>query len=93
MCPEIWASPAIPIARPQANSAQKGRKETITLSHRDVMRLARVIIKPKSGQDRVEFLAADNLTLSFLRRQQSISVDKTSINRALTNRCRWLTIQ
>jgi hypothetical protein len=71
----------------------KRRKETITLSHWDVMRLARVIIKLKSRQNRVEFLAADNLTLSFPRRQQSISVAATSINRALTMAVEWLTIQ
>ena len=91
-CCETRATPSIPMPVPQ-QMPRKRRKETISLPHRDVMRLARVIIKLKSRQNRVEFLAADNVTLSFLRHEQSISVDMTSINRALTNRCRWLTIQ
>jgi hypothetical protein len=56
------------------------------------MRLARVIIKLKSGRDFVEFLAADSLRVSFPRRRKAICAETTGINEALTNRCRWLTI-
>jgi hypothetical protein len=56
------------------------------------MRLARVIIKLKSGRELVEFLAADNLRVSFVRRRKAICADETGINGALTNRARWLTI-
>jgi hypothetical protein len=56
------------------------------------MRLARVIIKLKSGQDFVEFLTADKLRVAFLGQRSANCADATGINGALTNRCRWLTI-
>jgi hypothetical protein len=56
------------------------------------MRLARVIIKLKSGQDFVEFLTADKLRVAFLGQRNANCADATGINGALTNRCRWLTI-
>jgi hypothetical protein len=77
-----------------ANAAlSKAVSETVPPSHSNVMRLARVIIKPESGRDFVEFLAADNLRVSFSRRRKAICADTTGINGALTNRCRWLTIR
>jgi hypothetical protein len=57
------------------------------------MRLARVIIKLKSGQDFVEFLAADKLHVSTVGQSDATCADATGINGALTNRCRWLTIR
>jgi hypothetical protein len=56
------------------------------------MRLARVIIKLKSGQELVEFLAADNLPVSFVGQQKPICAEATGINGALTNPALWLTI-
>jgi hypothetical protein len=56
------------------------------------MRLAHVIIKLKSGQELVEFLAADNLPVSFVGQQKPICVEATGINGALTNPALWLTI-
>jgi hypothetical protein len=56
------------------------------------MRLARVIIEPESGQDFVEFLAADNLRVAFPRQRTTICAEATDINGALTNRALWLTI-
>src|SRR5215813_13162478 len=56
-------------------------------SHANVMRLARVIIKLKSGQELVEFLAADKLRVAFLGRRNTICADAAGINGALTNQC------
>jgi hypothetical protein len=50
------------------------------------MRLARVIIEPESGRDFVEFLAADNLRVSFVGQRNAICAEATGINGALTNR-------
>jgi hypothetical protein len=44
------------------------------------MRLARVIIEPESGRDFVEFLAADNLRVSFPRQRKAIFAEATGIN-------------
>jgi hypothetical protein len=55
-------------------------------SQANVMRLARVIIEPESGRDFVEFLAADNLRVSFVGQRKTICAETTGINGALTNR-------
>jgi hypothetical protein len=76
-----------------ANAAfSKAENETVPPSHSNVMRLARVIIKLKSGRELVEFLAADNLRVSFPRQRKTIFAETTGINGALTNRAGWLTI-
>ena len=88
-------------ARPQrshcpspANAAPlKAASETVPPSQANVMRLARVIIEPESGRDFVEFLAADNLRVSFVGQRKSICAEATGINGALTNRALWLTIR
>jgi hypothetical protein len=43
-----------------------------------------VINKLKAGQNRVEFLSAGNLYLSFLRQQQAVRKDIEGINGPLT---------
>jgi hypothetical protein len=85
--------PIVRIAHPrQMPPFRRRRAKRLLPSHSNVMRLARVIIKLKSGRELVEFLAADNLRVSFPRPRQSICAETTGINGALTNRARWLTI-
>jgi hypothetical protein len=70
-----------------ANAAfSKAERETVPPSQANVMRLARVIIEPESGRDFVEFLAADNLRVSFVGQRKTICAETTGINGALTNR-------
>jgi hypothetical protein len=64
----------------------KAESETVAPSQANVMRLARVIIEPESGRDFVEFLAADNLRVSFVGQRNAICREATGINGALTNR-------
>ena len=64
----------------------EGGEPTGSPSQANVMRLARVIIEPESGRDFVEFLAADNLRVSFVGQRKTICADRAGINGALTNR-------
>jgi hypothetical protein len=53
----------------------------------------RVIIKLKSRQNRVEFLAPGNLSLSLLRQSRAALQEAPDINPALTIAIEGLTIQ
>jgi hypothetical protein len=64
----------------------QAESKTVSPSQANVMRLARVIIEPESGRELVEFLAADNLRVSFVGQRKTICREATGINGALTNR-------
>ena len=57
------------------------------------MRLARVIIKLKSGLNREEILSADNLCVSISGQQKKSCAGSGQFKNALTNRRAWLTIR
>jgi hypothetical protein len=61
--PKRYASPSIALPVPGG-----GKKRQLPPSQANVMRLANVIIKLKTGQNLVEFLLANNLGVSLARR-------------------------
>jgi hypothetical protein len=77
--PETTVCPPIPFSRTKQTPPAK-RKKTVCLSHREVIQPGRVIIKLKSRPNRVEFLTADNPSLSFVGREQAERAEMTGIN-------------
>jgi hypothetical protein len=80
-------------ALPVPGEASRSKKRNGSPSHGGVMRRARVIIKPKSGLNREEFLTADNLCVSFPGQRDETCADAAGLNDALTNQRLWLTIR
>jgi hypothetical protein len=91
----MWRCPARPHrshCQSPANAASlEAEIETAAPSQANVMRPARVIIKPESGLNRVEFLTADSLSVSISWQHVETCADVVPLNEALTNRSLWLT--
>jgi hypothetical protein len=87
-----WACPWFPLPVPEQRALPERKGQSARL-HRNVMGRREVIIKLKSGQNRVEFPALHPRYLLLLRQRLAFSPDRSGINRPLTMAADGLTIR